>query len=395
MLFRSLTLFCSLALIAQGFLLPPSIPGDAKSVADVADINNRLIKLDCPGCLFAESDGAGKAYHWEDGVENFLFLNFSVDRTSPEVLTLNGVQLYPLQTIPPFLTALQVPSSVSLLALNTVTTASYETGVMPFANLRLGYELTVRPKRSMPEENDFEILLVTFRILGIEGRPVMGLDIVEMTLLRSSDNLLYIASLDKTPAKYDPFLSSPNAQGEASEEKECKVFPLLCKWKAILGDKLSGVKSSLANGCHKFRPSHAKVGMSKGEDNKGHSADKYERPHRHGHHHGHHRGHKLRKFFHQLKRVAAHIVVPVIIGIAAGMAASLMGMAAGFVAVVLWRKFCRGGYRTGYSIIHQSNEGCNEDYPTENGLFDDKDLPEYGEIVATSKKDDEDVKDKE
>ena len=72
MLFRSLTLFCSLALTARGFLLPPSIHVDAEGVSDVVDINNRLVKLDCPGCLFAESDGVGKGYHWDDGVENSL-----------------------------------------------------------------------------------------------------------------------------------------------------------------------------------------------------------------------------------------------------------------------------------------------------------------------------------
>jgi len=219
----------------------------------------------------------------------------------------------------------------------------------------------------------------------------MGLDTVEITLLKSHLNMLYIASLDKTPASHDPFFSSPSAQGEAGEEEECKVFPLLCKWKAILGDKLSGVKASLAKGCHKSRPSHAKAGNSKGEHVKGHSTGKPERPHRHGHHHGHHRGHNMRKFFHQLKRVAAHIIAPVFIGIAAGMAASLLGMAAGFLAVTLWRKF---GNRTGYSMVHQ-NEGCSEDYPTENELFDDKGLPEYEEIVAISKQDGEDVKDKE
>jgi hypothetical protein len=257
---------------------------------------------------------------------------------------------------------------------------------MPFASLHLGYELTIRPKRPMPEGNSFEVLLVTFRILGIEGRPVMGLDTVEMTLLKSSDNLLYIATLDKTPASHDLFFSSPSAQGEASEEKECKVFPLLCKWKAILSNKLSGVKASLAKGCHKSRPGHTKAGMSKSEHAKGHSASKHERPH----YHGHHRGHKLRKFFYQLKRVAAHIIVPVVIGIAAGMAASLLGMAAGFLAVVLWRKLRRSGDRTGYFLVHQS-EDSSEDHP-ENGPFDDKGLPEYEEIVAMGRKDDEDAK---
>ncbi|KAI9780516.1 MAG: hypothetical protein M1839_006634 [Geoglossum umbratile] len=389
MLFRYLTLFCSLALTAQSILLPPSIPSDAEGVSDVVDSNNRLVRLNCPGCLFAESDGAGKVYHWDDGVENALFLNFSIDAASPEALTLNGVQLFPLQIVPPSLTALQIPSTVSLMALNIVTAAYWDTGIMPFARLRLGYQLSIHPIRPMSEGNDFEVLSVSFRVLGIEGKPVMGLDTVEMTLLKSPDNLLYIASLDKTQASHDPFSINPIAQVGASEE-ECKVFPLLCKLKTIVGDKLSGVKASLKKGCHKSRPGHAKGDKSKGEHFKGHPVGKPERPH----HHGHHRGHGLRKLLYRLKRVAAHIIVPVFIGIAAGMAATLLGMGVGFLAIVLWRKFYRGGNRAGYSMVLQS-EDYSEDHSRENELLDDKGLPEYEDVVVISREDEGDVKDKE
>ena len=79
MLLCSLTLLCSLALTVQGFLLPPSTPEDTEIGQNVVDIDNRLVKLDCPGCLFAESDGAGRAYNWEDGVENFLVGFFLTD----------------------------------------------------------------------------------------------------------------------------------------------------------------------------------------------------------------------------------------------------------------------------------------------------------------------------
>jgi hypothetical protein len=68
MLFRSLTLLPLLALTAQGYLLPPSIQGEVEEF----DVTTRLLKLDCPGCLFAESDGSGKGYHWDENVENSL-----------------------------------------------------------------------------------------------------------------------------------------------------------------------------------------------------------------------------------------------------------------------------------------------------------------------------------
>jgi len=378
MLFRYLTLFCSLALTAQSILLPPEISWDAERLKDTVDVNNHLIRLNCPGCLFAESDGTGKVYHWEDGVENALFLNFSIDSASPEALTLNGVQLYPLQIVPPLLTALQIPSTVSLMALNIVTATYWDTGIMPFARLRLDYELSVRPMivRHMTSDWNETVSVVSFRIIGIEGKPVMGLDTVEMDLRKSPDNLLYIASLEKTQASHDPFSINPIPGFEANKE-ECTVFPLLCKLKTIVGDKLSGVKASLKKGCHKSRPGHVK----------GHSAGKSGRPHHHGHH-------GLRKLFYRLKRVAAHIIVPVFIGIAAGMAATLLGMGVGFLAIVLWRKFYRGGNRAGYSMVLQS-EDYSEDHSKENELLDDKGLPEYEDVVVISKKDEEDVKDKE
>ncbi|KAH0544611.1 hypothetical protein FGG08_001260 [Glutinoglossum americanum] len=386
MFFRSLILFSSLALTARGFLLPPSAQGDAETL-DTVDtvVNTRLLKLDCPGCLFAESDRSGNGYHWDENVENSLFLNFTVERTNPEVLTLNGAQLYPIHMVPPPLSALQLPSSVSLTALSTITAASMEEGIMPFVRLRLSYELTVRPKRPIPAQGNFEILLFKVRILGIEGKPVTGLDTVEMTLLKSPENSLYIVSLDKSEPSHSHLYPSPSEQEKAGEEKECMTLPILCKWKAILGDKLSGVKASL-KGCHKFRPGHSKAGKAKGGHAKGHSASHSGKPHGHHTHHAHHNDHRLSKFFRQLRRVAAHILVPIFIGVAAGMTASAIGMAAGLLVVLLWKKFYRGGNRGAYSMVQQSEE-YNEDNPRENELHDDKGLPEYEEFIATNEVD--------
>jgi hypothetical protein len=73
MLLFSLTLFSLLALTARSFLLPPSFQVDATVLDTVnAVVNARLLKLDCPGCLFAESDGSGNGYHWDENVENSL-----------------------------------------------------------------------------------------------------------------------------------------------------------------------------------------------------------------------------------------------------------------------------------------------------------------------------------
>ncbi|KAH0563027.1 hypothetical protein GP486_002400 [Trichoglossum hirsutum] len=388
MLFRSLTLFPLLALTAQCFLLPSSIEGEAEEFDIVNTIaNTHLLKLDCPGCLFAESDGPGKGYHWDENVENSLFLNFTVSRENPEVLALNGVQLYPIQVIPPPVSALQLPSSVSLPGLSTMITASNGEDTTPFTRLRLSYEFTVRPKRSSPTGDNFEVLLLKLRILGIEGKPVTGLDTVEMTLLKSPSNRLYIGALDKTETNHDQLYPSPSAQ-KAGEEKECVNFPLLCKWRAILGNKISGMKSSL-KGCHKFRLGHPKVGGHSGRPGKhhGHHGHHGSQGYR-GHHHHHHDGHRWGKFLHQLKRVAAHILVPVFIGIAAGMAASALGMAAGLLVLFLWKKLYRGGSRGSYSVVQQS-----EDYQGDSkvvGQLDDKDLPEYEEVVVTGKTDGKD-----
>ena len=73
MLFRSFTLFSLLSLTARSFLLPPSIQGEAEGLDTVNTlVNTRLLKLDCPGCLFAESGNAGEGYDWDENVESSL-----------------------------------------------------------------------------------------------------------------------------------------------------------------------------------------------------------------------------------------------------------------------------------------------------------------------------------
>lgn len=96
MMFRPLLAATVCAVAANAFLIPLEVADSAIESSDNLHANiispsNRVIKLDCPGCAFADYREGGH-YTWVTGVPNALILNFTADDNQ---LGLNGRAFYP------------------------------------------------------------------------------------------------------------------------------------------------------------------------------------------------------------------------------------------------------------------------------------------------------------
>jgi hypothetical protein len=200
-----------------------------------------------------------------------------------------------------------------------------------------------------------------FHIVQLNRVFVRGLSSIEIELLRDHSGKLMWHNLEMKMA----VPTSPSDQEKQAEEKECTYLPLLCKWKALLSDKLAGLKASLKS-CHgKMRP-HA------GE--KPHHSHHKDKGHGHGRH-GHHRHGRLAAFLHKFNRIAAHVLIPVFIGIMAGLTASAIGIIFGNLIVLLWRSFHHS--QRGYSRVEVDEAVDVVDIIDEKQRLMDGEPPEY------------------
>ena len=95
-MFRPLLAVTACAVAAQAFLVPLEVANSAIDSSDNLHANiisptNQVIKLDCPGCAFAEYP-EDAPYTWVTGVPNALVLNFTADGGQ---IYLNGKGFYP------------------------------------------------------------------------------------------------------------------------------------------------------------------------------------------------------------------------------------------------------------------------------------------------------------
>jgi hypothetical protein len=219
-----------------------------------------------------------------------------------------------------------------------------------------------------------ELLPMTFRITSIESKTVDP-PALTINLLKDVNGRLMIASFQT--AKAD--VASP-----IDQEKECKEWPLLCKWKSILSDKIDGIKKSSGKGCqkHKGNPmehetTHGKPphrfhpgGRPTGHPNDLPNDHPHHRPHhnQNGHHgHRHHSHHRMHMF---LRRAFLTIFVPILIGIFAGTLTYLIGMALGCLIAMIVAK-ARG--RPAYASVAQDED--DEETVGEKEVY--ADLPAY------------------
>jgi len=322
-----LGIFANLALVASAMLIPPSMTAeelgdDVAMEGLVVNPFRRTITLDCPGCPFASLEG--DSYQWTPDVGNTFRLEIAVaDETH---LNIDNVQLFP----PTF--------SLDTFYLGQIHPASEESLRLRVTSFQFRYD-----GAETVSETGTELLPMKLQIASVENVPV-NLPELTINLLKDTEGRLMIASFD-TGRRGEEVLPT-------DESKECNEWPLLCKWKSLLADRIAKLKKT-GKGCHKRPHGHGYPPMME-------EAVEGQAPHRphagnpphgpyHGPHHGpHHMGHghhghgRLPSFF---RRAFFTVLIPVVIGIFAGTVTYLLGMALGCLMAITMAKMRGQAYQ--------------------------------------------------
>lgn len=211
-------------------------------------------------------------------------------------------------------------------------------------------------------EAGIELIPMTFQINSIEGKP-MDAPALTINLLKDPNGKLMIASFITATAVE----SSP-----ADEEKDCKEWPLLCKWKAIMAGRINGMKSHMGKvGCHKHKGSPmAEEGVQGKPPHRFRPGHPHHRPHHMaGHGDRHHRQHRMHMMF---RRAFFTVLIPILIGVFAGTLTYLIGMALGFVIAIVIAKVSG---RSVYESVAQEEDVEDEEVRGEKEVY--AKLPEY------------------
>ncbi|KAF1849142.1 uncharacterized protein K460DRAFT_304994 [Cucurbitaria berberidis CBS 394.84] len=315
-----LGVFANLALAASAVLIPPMMTsdlGDDNALETLAiNPSKRSVTLECPGCAFATQEG--DALKWKSDVGNAFLLDFGVG-TLEHSLNIDGVQLYP-----PSFSYFTKPFHVTQVDPNS------EDGL----RLRVtGYHFRYNGAETVSEAGT-ELLPMTFQITSVEGTAVHPPELT-INLLKDSQGRLMIASFEAAQATD----ASP-----VDQKKECKEWPLLCKWKSIVADRVDKLKK-MGKGCHKRPHGHGHPNPMEDESIEGkpphrfHPGNPHHRPHHRPHHMGHHgHGHNGQRFHMFIRRAFFTILIPILIGIFAGTLTYLIGMALGCLIAITMAK---------------------------------------------------------
>ncbi|TDZ54736.1 hypothetical protein CTRI78_v006072 [Colletotrichum trifolii] len=275
-------------------------------------IQNKLIKVDCPGCPLTMRHHDGR-YHTMTNLENHLELTFSIesDAVGVDHLLVNNFELYPKAAS--WYSALRAPQVPAFTEAATKHPRKTDPNTP-----QLGYSLTVRPV-AKDTDQQLELVEVDLQIIEVGNSFVSDVPNVNVKLIKTPTGKLMIANADVSETTV-PSTKEEEAPKSPSGEPCTTMY---CNWRAAVlsnmrGKHCGGRKN---NGMH-------------GQMRHGHG--------RHGHHA--HAGH-FRQHHHtwgQLaKNVTSHILLPVLIGIVAGVSVSIIGMMVGTFVVCLWRVFVR------------------------------------------------------
>ncbi|KAF2030918.1 hypothetical protein EK21DRAFT_64359 [Setomelanomma holmii] len=327
-----LGVFANLALAASAVLIPPTITAD-----DVGDDNameglvidpfKRTAVLECPGCALAVQ--AEDRLSWKENAGNAFQLDFAVG-SGENTVGIDGYQLFP----PVF---------------NADKQTFYVSQVNPDTSepLRLqvtGYVFHYNGAETVAEDG-MELLSMDLQIAAIEGVPVSPPEL-RINVLKDANGRLMIASFETV---------EPSEEIAMVEEKECNEWPLLCKWKGIVADRIEKMKK-LGKGCHKRPHGHhnpmEEDGIAgkpphrfhPGRPRPPHPPHRPHHPHHHkGHgHHPHHPHYRMHMF---ARRAFFTILIPIIIGIFAGTVTYLIGMVLGTLIAIVIAKIRGQGYQ--------------------------------------------------
>ncbi|KAL6710521.1 hypothetical protein ACN47E_008569 [Coniothyrium glycines] len=348
--------FATMALAASAVLLPPGMAtkdfGDDTAIETLAtDPFKRSVTLDCPGCGFASLDG--DRYTWIPDAGNAFQLDFEV--ASEMNLNLDGNRLYPpsLSYFAHDFRVTQIdPSSEEALRLRVT-----------------GYRFSYDPAETISEEG-LELMPLNLQILTVEEMPV-SLPSLTINLLKDSEGRIMIASFQA---------AHPTEASPIDKEKECNQWPLLCKWKGILADRLEGMRK-MGKGCHKRPHGYTRPNPMAEDTLEGKPPHRFRpgKPHHHPHHRPHHMGghrhhghHRVHMF---LRRALYTILIPIVIGIFAGTLTYLLGMALGCLIAMVIAKVRGQSYQR---IALEDVEDVEDVKETEVG----NEKEEYAELPA-------------
>jgi len=371
MRFSQLGAAAALTAVSQAFLLPPTInAADSEIVKTLpfdvaADIDGRVVTIDCPGCPVLVEDLQGHKEYTTAPIESLLRFNFSLSHGETDHLMVNGRQIYPLDiTSPDFTEALTADQLVKT-----------REGTWNYASTPLlGFGLTASsPVASSSNSDPMRLTEVRLEVVEVAGRFMSGFPIIEIKLLETPSGKLMIG--DAT------IIENVTTPGQ-----ECTS--ILCKWRAIIAEKVGQLKK----GCGGKRPANGvaatspTIPMVKPFHHGGGGHHGAHRPHRHHHmRHG-----RFAKF---LRSLVFHVFIPIIIGVCVGITASIVGMIVGHLAIFIWRILFRRGDSSRRVICRFSEETISvskSDDDESKGLMEEneisppvyEDAPAYEEAVA-------------
>lgn len=266
-------------------------------------------------------------------------------------LNINGVQLYPPSFgyfTEPFLVTQVDPSHNDNLQLPVT-----------------GYTFHYNSAETITEAG-IELLPMDFRITSVGGIPVSP-PALTINLLKDANGRLMIASFST---------GSVAGSEPKDQDTDCNEWPLYCKWKAILADRINDLKSTMSKGCHRHKSNPMAEETTKGKPahrfRPGHPHHHHTKEGHHAHHHHHHAHHRVHMI---LRRVFFTVLIPILIGIFAGTLTYLVGMALGYVIAIVVAKI-HG--RNPYEPIALQEDSDDVENPKK---FNEKEsyaeLPEY------------------
>ncbi|KAH8712278.1 hypothetical protein GQ44DRAFT_730700 [Phaeosphaeriaceae sp. PMI808] len=317
-----LGILANLALAATAVLIPSTMTPDDTgydhhTIQGLAmNPFQRSVALECPNCPIA-SPGENPVFV-HVGIGNAFLLEFAIGSHGDTLEIDKGYQLYPPavnEALAPFHVTQIDPHAETPLRLRvTAYTLSYNSAV------------TI-------SEQGTELFPMTLQIAALEGTAIKP-PALTINVLKDASGRLMMASIKLTP------VSEPKS---TKAEKKCSEWPLFCKWKSIVANRVEKMKGK---GCskrphglhnpmeedtmegkppHRFHPDRLHGRPHHRPHHKGHK--------HHGNRHGHHSQHRLRMF---ASRALFTVLIPIAIGILAGAVTYFIGMALGtFIAILI------------------------------------------------------------
>lgn len=276
-------------------------------------------------------------------------LNFSV--VDGHNVELNGVRLYPpsFDSIPQPIPVYQVRADIPLTDLRA-NIAKYTDKPLRIS----AYALEIDP--SVTGSSGDELVPMTLQLASLEAHHI-AVPALSVKLIKHPEGDISIMPITTAA----PIHGTKPQQ----DDKECQGWPVLCKWRAMITDRIQNMKGGLEKvkgGCMKGRPH----GASKDEmehDERPHHRPGHGRP-PHGPHGimRHHRTGPLSRFLQTISR----IMIPIVIGISIGAFTYAMGWLLGCIIAYAWVKF-HMRRRNGYAAVAADEEGAvaKEDVPNE------------------------------